>query len=252
MSDDSVLFDLTNGVGTITYNRPDRHNAISDEMGARSTQILTEAIANPDVKVIVLRGAGKSFCSGRDTTQLGTRAQGESDFEFVRRAQNNRLMVMDAPKPVIAAVRGWAIGGGLETALACDIRFASPDIKLRMPEINYGLLPDTGGTQFITTLATPSRAKLMIMSGEVITADEALAWGLVDRIVPTEELFDYVQRFAENLATKSPVGLAMAKQMIDSSWIGAAREGMRQELNAQIVMFAERDKQGAVRGEYAK
>ncbi len=252
MSNAPVLFDITNGVGTVTYNRPDRHNAISDEMGELATRIVADAIENPEVKVIVLRGAGKSFCSGRDTTQLGTRAHGESDFEYVRRAQNNRLAVMDAPKPVIAAVRGWAIGGGLEMALACDIRIAAPDIKLRMPEINYGLLPDTGGTQFISTLANPSRAKLMIMSGEVIGAEEALAWGLVDRIVPADELDSYVQSFAENLATKSSVGLAMAKQMIDSSWIGAAREGMRQELNAQIVMFAERDKHGAVRGEYAK
>jgi enoyl-CoA hydratase/carnithine racemase len=252
MSNAPVLFDLTNGVGTVTYNRPDRHNAISDEMGELATRIVADAIDNPEVRVIVLRGAGKSFCSGRDTTQLGTRANGESDFEYVRRAQNNRLAVMDAPKPVIASVRGWAIGGGLEMALACDIRIAAPDIKLRMPEINYGLLPDTGGTQFISTLANPSRAKLMIMSGEVIGAEEALAWGLVDRIVPADELDAYVQSFAENLATKSSVGLAMAKQMIDSSWIGAAREGMRQELNAQIVMFAERDKHGAVRGEYAK
>ena len=252
MSNDSVLFDLTNGVGTITFNRPDRHNAISDDMGAESSRLISEAISNRDVRVIVLRGAGKSFCSGRDTTQLGTRAKGESDFEYVRRAQDNRLAVMDAPKPVIAAMRGWAIGGGLEMALACDIRFAAPDIKIRMPEINYGLLPDTGGTQFISTLANPSRAKLMVMSGEVITAEEALTWGLVDRIIPGDELFQYVQNFAENLATKSAIGLAMAKQMIDSNWIGAAREGMRQELNAQIVMFAERDKQGAVRGEYAK
>lgn len=252
MSTESVLFELVNGVGSVIYNRPDRHNAFNDEMGALATKVMADAIANPKVKVIVLKGAGKSFSSGRDTTQLGTRAGGESDFSFVRRAQDNRLAIMEAPKPVIAAMRGWAIGGGLEAALGCDIRFASPDLKIRLPEINYGLLPDTGGTQFITTLAGPSKAKLMVMSGEVIGADEALAWGLVDRIIPEDELESYVQTFAENLATKSSIGLAMAKQMIDSSWIGAAREGMRQELNAQIVMFAERDKHGAVRGEYAK
>ncbi len=252
MSSERVLLSINDAVGTITLNRPDRHNAIDNEMSVIFAEYLHAVIKNPAIKVIVLRGEGQSFCSGRDVSQLGTRKDNESDFLFVRRAQDTRLAMLECPKPIIAAVRGHAIGGGLEMALACDIRIAASDVKMRMPEINYGLLPDTGGTQFITTLAGPSRAKLMIMTGEPIGADDAFAWGLVDKVVTPEQLDETVAALATTLASKSSLGLALAKQLVDQNWVPAAREGIRQELVAQIAMFADRDKQGAIRGQYDK
>ena len=143
-----IVFELVSGVGIITLNRPDRHNAMNDEASALLGSTFQETLRNPDVRAILMRGAGKSFCSGRDTSVLGHRVQDESDYHFVRRHQEFRLTILESPKPVVAAVKGAAIGGGCEMALAADMRVASTDLKMALPEINYGLLPDTGGTQF--------------------------------------------------------------------------------------------------------
>ena len=175
MSEPWVLSELDDGLRILTLNRPDRHNAMNDEMSDAFQQALFAALDECESVAILLRANGKSFCSGRDTSVLGHRARDESDFHFVRRAQESRLRMMDSTKPIVAAVRGGAIGGGCELALAADVRVADTTLKLALPEINYGLLPDTGGTQMLTSLIGPSRAKYMILSGDAIGAEQALA-----------------------------------------------------------------------------
>jgi enoyl-CoA hydratase len=238
---DGVLYEIEGHVGIITLNRPERHNAIDDATSELYQQVLDQALGDDMVRVVLLRGAGKSFCSGRDTAVLGHRARDESDYHFVLRAQQGRLKVLDSPKPFVAAIRGAAIGGGAEMALACDIRVASSDLVLALPEINYGLLPDTGGTQYLANLIGRSRAKYMVMTGSRIDADTALAWGAVDFVVAPDAVDEKALEIAQTVATKPPLALAMAKTMIDHGVAGAVRSGIAQELLAQTALFRTED-----------
>jgi enoyl-CoA hydratase/carnithine racemase len=234
----AVLYDLRDGVGVLSFNRPERHNAVDDDMHEQWTTAVLDAIADPEVRCIVLRGEGRSFCSGRDTSQLGRRRAGDTDFRFIRRHQDVRLAMLDAPKPIIAAIRGHALGGGLETALAADMRIAATDAVLGFPEINYGLTVDTGGSPLATALAGPARAKWLLMSGERIDAAQALAWGLVDWVVEPDELDATALSRATRLAAAAPTAIALTKQLVDQAWASAFRAGIRQELVAQMALFA--------------
>lgn len=238
---DSVLFDVENHVGVITLNRPEWHNAMDDATAELYQEVLDRALTDGAVRAVLIRGAGRSFCSGRDTSMLGHRARDESDYHFVRRAQQGRLKVLDSLKPFIAAVKGAAIGGGAELALACDIRVAGSDLKLALPEINYGLLPDTGGTQYLAALIGPSRAKYMVMTGARIDAETALAWGAVDFVAPPEEVDTTALEIARSLAAKPPIAVAMAKTLVDQASAGAVRSGIAQELLAQTALFQTED-----------
>lgn len=238
---DKVLYEVIDAVGVITLNRPEVHNAMDDEAAEQYRAHLDAALADDTVRVILLRGAGKSFCSGRDTTMLGHRAKDESDYHFMLRHQHGRLKVLDSTKPFVAAVKGAAIGGGCEMALCCDIRISSSDLKLALPEINYGLLPDTGGTQYLANLIGASRAKYMVMTGARIDAQTALEWGAVDFVVPPDELDAKALEIARTIAAKPPLALAMAKTMIDQGTAGAVRNGLAQELLAQTALFKTED-----------
>lgn len=232
-----ILFEIASAVGIITINRPDRHNAINDETGALLSECLQRAIQDSHVRAILFQGAGKSFCSGRDTAVLGRRVDGESDYHFVRRHQQTRSAILDCPKPVIASVKGAAIGGGCEMALVADIRVGASNLKMALPGINYGLLPDTGGAQYLSNLIGPSRAKYMVMSGHSIDAKTALDWGAIDFIYEPKDVDEKALEMAINLAAKPPIALAMAKAMIDQGNAGAVRNGLTQELLAQTALF---------------
>ena len=238
---DLVKVSVDDGVGVIKYNRPERHNAVNDPMGEEIQAAIAWALESDAVRCILITGEGKSFCAGRDTTVLGHRARDESDFHFVRRAQQGRLALLDAPKPVISAINGYAIGGGCEMALAADIRIAAEDAIFSLPEINYGLLPDTGGTQYVTTLAGPGVAKYMTMTGARVNAKQALAWGLVDFLVTPEALYGFALQMAKDIASKPPINLAMAKQLVDNIHGAAVRDGVRHELIAQSAIFKTED-----------
>jgi enoyl-CoA hydratase len=241
---DIILVERQGPLVIITLNRPERHNAFDDAMSEQFQPILDAAL-DDDSSAILLRANGKSFCSGRDTAVLGHRARDESDFHFVRRAQQSRLKMQDATKPVIAAIKGGCIGGGCELALAADIRVADTTLKMALPEINYGLLPDTGGTQMLTALIGPSRTKYLVMSGQKIDAATALAWGAVDFLVEPDDLDATALRIATDIAAKPPLNLAMAKHMIDLMHGPTIRTGTRAELLAQTALFKTEDYQEA-------
>ncbi|HMT44926.1 MAG TPA: enoyl-CoA hydratase/isomerase family protein [Chakrabartia sp.] len=240
-----VLYEVREGVGIITLNRPEVHNAMDDEAAALYKDALDAALSDDAVRAVLLQGAGTSFCSGRDTTMLGHRAKDESDYHFVLHHQQKRLAVIDSPKPFVAALKGAVIGGGCETALSCDIRVSSTDLKMALPEIHYGILPDTGGTQLMTALIGPARTKYMVMTGDRIDARTALEWGAVDFVVPPEELDARALEIATKIAAKPPIALAMAKTMIDQAHAGAVRNGIAQELLAQTALFKTEDYQEA-------
>lgn len=228
-------------VGVITLNRPDKHNAMNDEMQDALPGILQACTDDPEVRAILIRAAGKSFCAGRDTTLLGHRARNESDFEFVRRAQDFRLQTIDCRKPIIAAVRGAAIGGGFELALSADMRIFSKTAKMSLPEIVYGILPDTGGTQFLTALIGPSLTKYLVMTGEQMMAERAFELGICDWLVEDDELDAKALEIAHKVAAGPPQALAMAKQLVDNAWGNTYRSGLRQELLAISTLFRSDD-----------
>lgn len=237
----AVLTRLEDGVAIVSLNRPEKHNALDDAASAELRDALTAAIESAEVRAIVLRGEGPSFCSGRDTTQLGQRARDESDFAFVRRAQDGRLAMLDAPKPIVAALKGHVIGGGMEIALACDIRVAASDVKMRLPEVKFGILPDTGGTQLLGALIGPSKTKYLVMTGEAIDGATAERWGAVDFLVSPGELETRALAVAKQLAANAPLAVAMAKGLVDQQWADAIRRGTRTELLAQAALFKSSD-----------
>jgi len=237
----TVELAVDEGVGTISLNRPHRHNAVDDELYALLHETWAQAQADPAIRVVLIRGNGPSFCSGRDIAQLGERVAGESDLSFVRRHQQTRVHQLESPKPVVAAVRGNALGGGLEMALAADVRIAASDLRMAFPEIRYGLMTDTGGAALATMLAGPSRAKWLLMTGRPIGAEHALAWGLVDQVVAPEELDATAAQFAAELATRPPEALAMIKMTVDGMWHGQLHGALRNELLGQVALFGGED-----------
>jgi enoyl-CoA hydratase/carnithine racemase len=242
-----VKLAVTDGVAVISLNRPERHNAIDDELHDELVSAWDKVLADPAARVVLLRGEGRSFCSGRDTAQLGRRPAGESDLAFIRRHQRSRIVQLDSPKPVIAALHGHVLGGGLELALAADIRVAASDLRMAFPEIRYGLIVDTGGSPLATMLAGPSRAKWMLMTGRPVDADRALAWGLVDEVVPPGEVDEVAAALAREIAAGPAEALAMIKQTVDGMWHGVLHAALRGELLAQAALFGGEDYQARER-----
>lgn len=242
-----VIVAVADGVATVSLNRPERHNAVDDELYEQLTSAWRQVLADPAARVILLRGEGRSFCSGRDTGQLGQRAAGEGDLEFIRKHIGTRVLQLDSHKPVIAALRGHVLGGGLELALAADIRIAAADLRMAFPEIRYGLMTDTGGSPLATMLAGPSRAKWMLMTGRPVDAERALAWGLVDEVVRPDEVDVVAAELARDIAAGPPDALAMIKQTVDGLWHGQLHAALRSELLAQVALFGGADYQARKR-----
>jgi enoyl-CoA hydratase len=229
----SMLRELRDGVAILSFNRPEKHNA-----GAGDPEAWEWALRDPNVRAVVIRGEGKSFHTGRDTTLLGTRASGQSDLEFVRHATTSRVNQLMYAKPIIAAVKGYAIGGGFEQALSADIRVGSREAKVCLAEIKYGILPDTGGTQMLTALVGPARAKYMTLTADFVDARTAYDWGIFDFLMDTPEECDAKAiEIATTIASRSPAAVEMGKQLIDQMYVPAIINGVRQELLAQSALF---------------
>jgi len=237
---DVVLTERDEGVGVLSLNRPERHNALNDELTRAYGIAMNELMSDDSVRVVLLRGEGRSFSSGRDTSQLGRRAGNDTDLTFLRRHSNGRLAQLSYPKPIVAALKGYVIGGALETALACDMRLAATDVRMAFPEVTYGLVTDTGGSPLTTLLAGPSRAKWMLMTGEYVDAERALQWGLVDQVVAPEELDATARALCKRLAQVDGQLLGLIKQLVDQTYEATVRAGLRSELMAQLALFSQR------------
>jgi enoyl-CoA hydratase/carnithine racemase len=235
---DPVLIEVVDGVAIVSFNRPERHNAINNEMSRMWRDAMMWAIESADVRCILIRGEGPSFSSGRDTAELGRRSSGQTDHSFVKKAQDLRIATLEAAKPIVAAVHGHTIGGACEIALSADIRIAADDLRMATPEVRYGLVADTGATQLITMLAGPARAKWMLMSGERIDATTALDWGLVDWVVDPDDLRGVAMEKCRLLAAAPSHAVRTAKSLVDGVWLDTVRRGMRAELEAQTALFA--------------
>lgn len=234
---DLVLLDVAGGVATLSLNRPHVHNALNDEMRAALGARFEQVRERDDVRVVLLRGEGKSFCSGRDTTSFVDPAHGSSHADMIHTAQQIRRAQLGCGKPMVCALRGHAIGAGAELALGADIRVGATDLKFSLPEVAYGLVADTGSSTLLTNLVGPARAKWILLSATPVTAEQALQWGLVEWVVPPEELDAVALQLATTLAGRPADAARRQKRLIDVQFEQQVEAGLGREMVAQLEIF---------------
>lgn len=226
-----IIYEKSEGIATITLNRPEALNAFNKEVVDEVLQALEDVKNDENVRVIVLTGAGeKAFSAGADIkTMKGFNALKGRELSLMGEKLCSALENLE--KPVIAAINGYALGGGLEVAMACDIRIASEKARMGQTEINIGLIPGWGGTQRLTRLIGKTKAKELIFTGKMIDAKTAEQLGLVNMVVPEDKFRETVRQFAEELAAKAPVALKVAKALIN--------KGADMSLDAAIALERE-------------
>ena len=239
---DLVRLEVDGPVAVITNNRPEKHNAMSDEMDRRLWEVLAEVHEMPDLRAIVWRGEGKSFSSGRDTGQIGVRVEDISDLEFIERGHRPTRMFLTMPCPIICALKGWVIGGAFERALLCDIRIASVGTRMMLPEVVHGVIPDSGGVARLFQIAGHGVAADLALTGRVMTAEEAYGHGVVSRLVADEAELDTVAlSMAETIAAAPAFTVKMARRTISSLGRDEVQRSIDEEAVAQSMVFASSD-----------
>ncbi len=244
MSYESILLTRADGIGTITLNRPDKLNAFAGRMREEIAAAIREVADDPDVRVVVITGAGRAFCAGADIgymQDLLERRDAEGFTALVEAGRTVVSTIRSVPKPVIASVNGPAAGGGANLALACDQRIASERASIGQTFNRIGLHPDWGGTYFLPRLVGPSKALQLIFSAEMLEAEEAQRLGLFDRVVPHEQLEAETAFVARMLAAKPPRALALAKQAVYRSGDASLEEMLDVELAHQLECFQSAD-----------
>ncbi|MFV0676934.1 enoyl-CoA hydratase/isomerase family protein [Variovorax sp. tm] len=210
----AVTLEVHDFVAIVTLNRPEAMNAIDPESAAQLHEAWSEISTRKDVRVGILTGAGeRAFCTGADLKKTMPPAESFAELHFGPRAGLPPVSTLQTPKPMIAAVNGFALGGGLEMAMLCDIRIAASTAVFGLPEVCIGSIPAGGGTQRIVRAVGQSDAMLMLLTGERIDAQEALRIGLVSRVVPPAELLVTAQSIARRIASNAPLAVAAAKRL---------------------------------------
>lgn len=227
----------SDGVATLRLNRPPM-NALSRAVLAEIADAATAFSDDERVKAVVVLGGEKAFAAGADISEFGDQAAAKHIEASFRAAFDG---VAAIPRPVIAAVNGYALGGGLELAMSCDLRVAGESARVGQPEILLGIIPGAGGTQRLTRLVGPARAKELVWSGRQVKADEALALGLVDRVVPAADVEEHALGWASELASGAVVAMGLAKGAIDGGLDGSLARGLDLETEAFVEVFATDD-----------
>jgi enoyl-CoA hydratase/carnithine racemase len=241
----TVHLEVAEGVGTIRLDRPPM-NALDIATQDRLKELAEEAARRDDVRAVVLYGGEKVFAAGADIKEM----QGMDHAAMVVRSralQDSFTAVTRIPKPVVAAVTGYALGGGCELTLCADYRIAADNAKLGQPEILLGLIPGAGGTQRLARLIGPSKAKDLIFTGRMVKADEALALGLVDRVVPAAEVYEQAHAWASKLAQGPALALRAAKESVDMGLETDIETGLAVERNWFAGLFATEDRERGMR-----
>ncbi len=221
-----ILFDHSNAVATVTINRPDKLNALNADVLRHLWETLLGIQANADIRAVVITGAGsKAFVAGADIAELHQNNE-QTGRQFAEHGQRVFTLIENLGKPVIAAVNGFALGGGCELAMACHIRFASENAVFGQPEINLGIIPGYGGTQRLPRIVGTAKALELILSGDRIDAAEAHRLGLVNRVLKQESLLNDSLTFASSLADKAPLALRACLEATQSSATSSLRDGL--------------------------
>lgn len=233
-----IIAEREGELGFITLNRPEVLNALSREMVAEIVNAMDDYERDDEIKVIVLSGAGRAFAAGADIHEM-------ADDDPIRLELLNQFQLWDrlgtVKKPVIAAVHGFALGGGFELALCCDLILASEDAKFGFPEIKLGVMPGAGGTQRLTKLMGRTKALEWLWLGEPMSAKEALHFGIVNRLVAPEVLMEETKKFAKKIAERAPLSVRLIKEAVNKAVDAPLLEGMQFERKNFYLLFASRD-----------
>lgn len=240
----SILVETRGRVGLITLNRPQALNALNQTLLSELAQALTAFDAEEGVGAIVLTGSERAFAAGADIREMAEASETEMRqkgfvdlFDSLRRIK----------KPLVAAVSGFALGGGCELALACDIIFASETARFGLPEVTIGVIPGAGGTQRLTHIVGKYLAMEMILNNRHLSAAEAAQFGLVNRVLPVERLLEESIALAESLAARAPLAVRSAKQAINQAFEGSLSEGLTEERDLFYRLFATEDQKEGMR-----
>ncbi|MDO8721866.1 MAG: enoyl-CoA hydratase/isomerase family protein [Syntrophales bacterium] len=244
----NIIFEKENHTAWITLNRPAAKNAQDPHTREELTQALKRGRDDDDIYVMVITGAGEDFCAGGDIVNFP-----QNPVEFMERigmqikgTKRPIELAREIPKPVIAMVNGLALGAGMELAMACDMIIAAEDARFGQPEIKVGLIPGGGGTQVLPRLVGEKMAKELVFTGNIISAEEALRIGLVNRVVPREKLKETVDKLVDNLLKKSPIILKFAKMSINKAFEMPLSAGLAYESDLCALCFGTEDlKEGA-------
>jgi enoyl-CoA hydratase len=241
MSYENILFEVRDGVGILTFNRPKALNALNPATLDEVADVLKRAAGDDSIRVLVLTGAGeKAFVAGADINEFNS-LNPLSARLFAEKGQGIFFEIERLPKPVIACVNGFALGGGCEMAMSCDFIYASDKARFGQPEVNLGLIPGFGGTQRLSRLVGRAKAKELCMTAEMIDAQQARDLGLVAKVFPAEQLLDETMKTARALASKSAVVLRSIKKVIDSGADIDLKNGCALEAEAFGVCFGSTD-----------
>jgi len=251
MTYECLLYEVKDGIATLTLNRPDRLNALGGTLRDDLFDAVTRTAADPDVRVMVVTGAGKGFCSGGDVKAMGEAKLGQRERPLLERIAPGRdrtlLAMREAPQPIIAAINGAAAGAGMNLALGCDIRIASTEAKFAQAFVKRGLHPDWGGTYFLPRIVGMAKACEMIFTGDLIDAAEALRLGIVSRVVPPPELLPAAYELARRIAAGPPVAIRLAKHSLYANADLDLRASLQNETMAQNVCFETEDAAEGIR-----
>lgn len=237
----TIKFEEKSGIGYITINRPEALNALNMDVLKDLKKVLAEIASKDKIRVVILTGEGRSFVAGADIVQMKklTPVKGRQMMELGHEVMNT---IEQIQKPFIAAVNGFALGGGCELAMACDIRLASEKAKFGQPEVGLGIIPGFGGTQRLPRLVGKGMAKYLIYSADVIPADEAMRIGLVEKVVAPDDLMKKAEELAEKIASKAPIAVGVAKTAINNGTDTDMKSASRLEIESEAVCFATKDK----------
>jgi 2-(1,2-epoxy-1,2-dihydrophenyl)acetyl-CoA isomerase len=251
MSYKCLLYEVKDGVATLTLNRPERLNALGDTLRDDLQDAITGASDDPEVRVMIVTGAGKGFCSGGDVKAMSERKESGSGRPLMEKVAPGRdltvLALRNSPKPVIAAVNGAAAGAGFNLALCCDIRLASTAAKFSQAFVKRGLHPDWGGTYFLPRVVGTAKACELIFTGAIIDAEEALKLGIVSAVHTPEELMPAALGLARKIAEGPPIAIRLAKRGIYHNLECDLRQALEYETFAQNICFETEDATEGIR-----
>jgi enoyl-CoA hydratase/carnithine racemase len=246
-----LIYEVKDGVATLTLNRPERLNALGDTLRDDLHDAIVRSSVDPEVRVIVVTGAGKGFCAGGDVKAMNENREAGRERPILEKVAPSRdrtlLAMQDAPQPIIAAVNGAAAGAGMNLALACDIRIASSAARFAQAFVRRGLHPDWGGTYFLPRIVGMAKAAEMIFTGDLIDADEALRLGIVSRVVAPEELMPAVHELARKIAAGPPVAIRLARRALYHNAECDLRQALEFETFAQNVCQDTEDAREGIR-----
>jgi enoyl-CoA hydratase/carnithine racemase len=241
MGSDTITLEYDGPVAILSNNRPDRHNAANNEMDARLWELLAELHQKDGLRCVVWRGNGKSFSSGRDTSELGVRNEDVTDLEFIERGHRGTRLFFTLPCPILAALKGWVIGGSFERALLCDLRIAGESARMRLPEVLHGVVPDSGGTARLFQMAGHGLAADLALTGRVMDAEEALRHGVVSRVVTDEKLDEVCLEIARQISGAPAFTVQMFRRTLGRLANPPVLASLQEEALTQSLVFASRD-----------